>query len=253
MTQPTIAQPSVMSLFLEMRFGAQPLATGTGIVVQSTRGPVLVTNRHNLTGRNPETGQPLSPTGGVPDRVLILHNKAASLGHWVQREEELYDASEKPRWVEHSKLGPKADLAALPLTQVEDVQFYSYEPAKPGPDLMVGPADVVSVVGFPFGLTGGGALAVWATGFMATEPDIDYQGLPLFLVDCRSRPGQSGSAVIAYRSGGLVAMRAGGATAFNGPVHRFLGLYSGRINAQSDLGIVWKATAISELVAPLSG
>jgi hypothetical protein len=106
----------------------------------------------------------------------------------------------------------------------------------------------VSVVGFPFGKTGGGSLGIWATGFMASEPSVDYDGLPVFLIDCRSRQGQSGSPVIAYRSGGMVAMADGGSAAFSGAVCRFLGIYSGRINAESDLGIVWKASAIKELV-----
>ncbi len=42
-----------------------------------------------------------------------------------------------------------------------------------------------------------------------------------------------------------------GSTAVIGEVIRFLGIYSGRINEESDLGIVWKATALSELVAAI--
>jgi hypothetical protein len=34
----------------------------------------------------------------------------------------------------------------------------------------------------------------------------------------------------------------------NKPVTRFLGIYSGRINKDSDIGIVWKAEAIRELI-----
>lgn len=56
---------------------------------------------------------------------------------------------------------------------------------------------------------------------------------------------------MAYRAGGAVAMQDGGSAMFGGPVERFIGVYSGRINAESDLGVVWKATAISELVATL--
>jgi len=83
---------------------------------------------------------------------------------------------------------------------------------------------------------------------MASEPDINFGNLPVFLIDCRSRQGQSGSAVIAYRRGGMVAMANGGSAAFGGPVYKFLGIYSGRINQESDLGIVWKASAIKELI-----
>jgi hypothetical protein len=118
-----------------------------------------------------------------------------------------------------------------------------------GPPIAVNPADPVSVVGFPFGLQAGGSLAVWATGFMASEPDIDFNNLPTFLVDCRTRPGQSGSAVIAHRHGGMVTMQDGSSGVFGGPVTKFLGVYSGRINEESDLGIVWKASAVSVVVS----
>ena len=244
---PAIAEPSVKSLLAEMRFNGQPLATGTAFVVDTRKGPVLITNRHNVTGRHPETGRPLSETGGVPNEILILHNRRNRLLEWVPRLEPLYDG-ETPRWTEHPNLGRKADFVALPLTQLDDVHIYPYDPSNPGPDMFIGPSDALSVVGFPFGIQAGGSLAVWATGFMASEPDIDFGNLPVFLIDCRSRQGQSGSAVIAYRSGGMVAMASGGSAAFGGHVYRFLGIYSGRINPQSDLGIVWKASAIGELV-----
>ena len=69
-----IAKPSVQSLLLHLAFGDQILGTGTGFVVQSTNGPVLITNRHNVTGRRQDNNQPLSATGGVPDRINIVHN-----------------------------------------------------------------------------------------------------------------------------------------------------------------------------------
>lgn len=241
-----IAEPSIRSLLLQMQFDGQPLATGTGFVAISRFGPVLVTNRHNVTGRHQETNQPLSPTGGVPNEILIVHNRANRLGEWIPRIEPLFDG-DRQRWVEHPVLGQRADFVALPLTQNDDVQFYAYNLAENEPKIAFGPADTVSVIGFPFGIQAGGSLAVWATGFVASEPDIDFQDLPIFLIDCRSRPGQSGSAVIAYRGGGMVALE-DGAAVFSGPVARFLGIYSGRINEQSDIGIVWKVKAIKELL-----
>jgi len=46
-------------------------------------------------------------------------------------------------------------------------------------------------------------------------------------------------------------MEDGGTAMFSGAVEKFIGIYSGRINAESDLGLVWKATAITELIATL--
>jgi len=243
---PTITPPSVQSLLLVMQSQGQPLGTGTGFVAQTAKGPVLITNWHIVAGRNPQTNQMLSPTGKVPDELVIIHNRANRLGEWIRRTERLHNPN-GPLWIEHPTLGQQVDFVALPLTQLNDVHLYPYSLGAGDPQILCGPADTVSVIGFPFGIQAGGSLAVWATGFIASEPDIDFNDLPIFLIDCRSRPGQSGSAVISYKSGGMVGMEDGSSAAFSGPVSRFLGIYSGRINDQSDLGLVWKATAIRQL------
>lgn len=243
--QINIAEPSVKSLLIELRFNGQGLSTGTAFVANAPRGPVLITNRHNVTGRNPQTGQPLSPTGGVPNEVVILHNRLNALGQWLPVTEPLY-SNGAALWIEHPVLGANADFVALPLTQLAQVHLYPYTLGVGDPAILVAPAEVVSVVGFPFGLTAGGCLALWATGFVASDPDINFGNLPVFLIDCRSRQGQSGSAVIAYRTGGAVATEQG-VMVGGGQMTRFLGIYSGRVNAESDLGFVWKAAAIREL------
>lgn len=242
-----IQLPSIKSLFLQLKLNGQNLASGTGFIANAPRGPMLITNRHNVTGLNNTTGQALSPNGHIPDEIVIVHNKAGQLGHWVSRNESLLNNG-NPLWIEHPTLGATVDFVALPLTQLNDVQLYPYSLGVGDPEISISPSDNISVVGFPFGLKGGGALAIWATGFMATEPEIDQDNLPTFLIDCRARQGQSGSAVIAHRNGGSVAMADGSSAMFSGPVTRFLGIYSGRINEQSDLGIVWKASAIKQLV-----
>jgi hypothetical protein len=183
----------------------------------------------------------------MPNEVLIMHNRVNALGQWVPRTEPLYGNNGQPSWIEHPGLGARADFVALPLTQLNDVQLYPYTLGVGDPAILIAPAEVVSVVGFPFGLTAGGCLAVWATGFVATDHDIDYADLPIFLIDCRSRQGQSGSAVIAHRTGGAVATEQG-AMVGPGVMTRFLGIYSGRISGESDLGFVWKAAAIQQLV-----
>lgn len=232
-----------------MSLGTQSLSTGTAFVCQSAKGPVLLTNWHNVTGRNSQTKQLLSPLAAVPDTIRIVHNRAGQLGQWLVKTEALY-TNGQPRWVEHPTLGDKADFVALRLTDVQDVELYPYD-LLGGPAIALMPAEPISVVGFPFGIQAGGSLAVWATGFVASEPQVDFNNLPLFLIDCRTRPGQSGSAVISHRNGGSVPMEDGSTAIFGGAVTKFRGIYSGRINDQSDLGLVWKASAIAELVASI--
>ena len=57
--------------------------------------------------------------------------------------------------------------------------------------------------------------------------------------------------MIAYRNGGLVVLDDGSSLLHDGPIARFDGIYSRRINKESDIGIDWKAYAIQELLAPI--
>jgi Trypsin-like peptidase domain len=243
-----LARPSLASLNLETRFEGQPLSTATGFVVEHGAGRFLITNWHVVTGRNPDTGEVLSPVGAVPSEVRVLHNRAATVGSWVDKIEPLYTARGLPKWREHPEHGRRVDAVALRLTDLEGVEVYPHDAWAAGPAPAAGVAKGLSIVGFPFGLTSGGALGVWVQGTVATEPDIDYEGLPSFLIDSRTRPGQSGSPVICDASGGGVEMDTGTTMFTGGPVEYLLGVYSGRINEQSDLGFVWKTVAIRDLV-----
>jgi hypothetical protein len=63
---------------------------------------------------------------------------------------------------------------------------------------------------------------------------------PAFLIDYRTRPGQSGSAVIAYRPADYRRQDEGRilSTITVTKTWEFLGIYSDRVNAESDLGRV---------------
>lgn len=161
----------------------------------------------------------------------------------------MYEPDGSPRWIEHPGLGGRADIVALPLTRIELVQSFPYDPSQPGIDLDLSPAEAVSVVGFPFGRGVDPLWPIWATGFIASHPDLDFENLPVFLIDCRARPGQSGSPVIAFRPAGTTAIREGKFQHLSAPGIRFLGVYCGRMHSDSDLGMVWKASAVAELVA----
>jgi len=241
-----IARPSVASLLLQMTWHGNPLATGTGFVVEKDGITYLVTNRHNLAGVN-AAGEPRSSRGVVPDAVQILHN-GTQLGTWQSREERLTDQDERPLWLEHPALGARVDVVALKLHNTEGINLHPHDPWATEPNVAVGVAQDVSIIGFPFGLTGGGAFGIWSRGTIATEPAVDHDGLPRFLIDSRTREGQSGSPVIIYAASGSVPMADGGVAMFGGPVEKFIGIYSGRINKESDLGFVWKASAVAEVV-----
>lgn len=244
-----LAAPSVFPVKLQMRFDGTELSVGTGFISTAAAGPLLITARHNLTGRHQDTGVCLSKHGGVPNEVLIRHN-ASEILNYIELVEPVLDDS-TPLWHEHPSLGTSADFVALPLTKLEGVNLsHAVFPFMP-PLFRLTPAEPVSVIGYPFGLAGAGDLAIWTTGFIATEIDLDYGGFPQFLIDARTRPGQSGSPVLAYRSG-VTNMRDGTSKVLSLPAWDVLGIYSGRINHDSDLGVVWKISAVAELINSLA-
>ncbi|TDL61527.1 serine protease [Rhodococcus qingshengii] len=240
------ADESFKSLFIKMYFNETELSSGTGFLVESSSGPVLITNRHNLTGRHNETGKCMSETLAVPNRIEIYHHKKGELGTVMIKSESLY-SNETPLWFEHPYLGDTVDFVALKLTEFEDIETFTYS-LTAGDHMRIGVSDIISVVGFPFGIQVGKNAAIWATGFIASEPEIDYRDLPLFLIDCRSRKGQSGSAVVAYRPGGQVLEVDGSIGFYASPTTKLIGIYSGRYNKDSDLGYVWKVSSIKELI-----
>lgn len=243
------ARPSFASLPAGVCFGGTLLADATAFVVERGNRAHLITNWHVVTGRRPDNGAVLSSTGGVPDELVVLHNKKGALGSWIPKVHPLYDETKEPRWLEHPRYGRRVDVVALELSDRDGIDVHAYDLSAPGPGVAVGVAGGLSIIGFPFGVRGGGAMGVWVQGTVATEPSHDLDDLPCFLVDSRTRPGQSGSPVVVYHhAGGAVPMQDGYVSIFVGPVEQFVGVYSGRISDQSDLGFVWKASAVQEIV-----
>lgn len=244
-----VRKESLQSLLIEICFNETRLSFGTGFIVLNSLGNiVLITNRHNFTGRHQVTKELISKMGGIPNRIVVWQNSFNGIGCWHAETYQLYDESEKPKWIEHPHFGERADIVGLALDTNPLARVFPYKMDNATNDLRMTPGDPLSVVGFPFGLTAGGRFAIWATGFLATEMDVDYDNLPMFLIDCRARPGQSGSPVIASRNGPFT--RSDGAlVTTNQPISELLGVYSGRVNDQSDLGMVWKRSAIVDLVS----
>lgn len=252
-----ILVPTAKSLFIELYFGETLISTGTATLIANDRKShcALVTNRHNLTGRHQDTGECLSKHAEIPDNIVIyFHSSFDDLGeNWKKVKLPLYKDNGSPWWIEHPTLGPKADIAALNLSWGNDIVKYPYflKTDLDKINLAIGPAEPVSVIGFPFGLSSHKKLPIWAIGFLAQELSLITQENPVFLVDCRTRQGQSGSPVIAYRPNGYRYEEEGKVISELSakPAWEFLGIYSGRVNTESDLGKVWHVTAIKPLLS----
>jgi len=231
------------------------LANGTGFIYQHNEYHYLITNWHNITGINPITKKPLSIHAGRPDLINFpLQGGKKPFIKWKRFSLKLFedDKMGEPNWLIHPVYKEKVDVAALEVKIPEEIFVYpinkqDFEDIKPEV------SDEIFILGFPYNLKGGGNFPIWKRGSIATEPDIDYEGLPKILVDTASRRGMSGAPVI-YRRSGIHNFLNGQPKkdSIIGTIQGFVGIYSGRILGETEweaqLGIVWKAQVIEEII-----
>jgi hypothetical protein len=257
--RPLIVDPfSLPSLLIQPCANGNVLSSATGFAVIEAGSPHLVTNLHVVTGRDTETDRLLSQTGAVPDALRIFHHSAlvrGQAGAWCVSDEPLFTENGAPRWLAHPARSIKdtehpteydVDIAALPLLYAPEdaVALHPVDLSWADADVLVAPGLPVSIIGYPFGRAGGGFFPIWKTGHVASDPDAHWSGR-YFLVDATTREGMSGSPVL-YRSPGMY-QRSDGAIIL-GAANRLMGIYSGRIQDNSEIGIVWQPQLIREVV-----
>jgi len=246
MVRPVLA-PSVKSAYVEPQFKDTTLASATGFMVKREGKVFLITNRHVVRGRHQDTDQPLAAHGGVPNSIRILFLLESQFNLWQELFEPLYDENEEPLWIEHPRYRGKVDVIALPLPQLDGKDVLGYDPWVE-PVALIDPCERLSIIGFPLGIISYTTLGIWVQGFVATQTQVNHGGLPCFLIDSRTRHGQSGAPVIFYSGNGNYTSVLGMKTMSAGSVCDFVGVYSGRISKDSDLGTVWKAEVVREII-----
>ncbi len=243
----TIDSLSTHSLLIETYFNDVKLAQATGFIVNKDDESYLITNFHILAGRDPLTFDPVHPSCGIPDSVKILHHYGANFGSWKFFSYSLKDKNNRPLWIEHPSI-KHVDLVALPIKiQDANIKILPFNLSLANTDLIPAPAMPICVIGFPLGITSGGAWPIWKTGHIATDPDLDYDSRPSFLIDATTREGMSGSPVVIRLNGGFNT-RSGNMILAGGFTTKFLGVYSGRINDDAEIGRVWRPHLINEIL-----
>src|SRR5437867_422418 len=93
------------------------LASGTGFVYEHEGGFYLVTNWHNVTGRDPITGRCFLESLAVPDTAVTQFRDKSQVGkvHWEHLKLYRDDSLMEPSWFEHPSHGRKVDVVVLPL------------------------------------------------------------------------------------------------------------------------------------------
>lgn len=243
---------SMKSIFVSAMFNDQIIANATGFIVNESNYKFLITNRHVVTGRHNITGKCLDGiNAAIPNKLKIWFPYYKDNKYiWSPIIYDLFDENENKKWLEHPLYNEKVDVVALPLGVHSDNMF-SYN-MNSNYDSYV--TEDVFIIGYPYGYDvspNNGKYAIWSKGTIANDPDLDLNiygnQLPAFLIDSKTREGQSGSPVIYYSRHGFVEEN-GGFAVYGSPIIHELGIYSGRINDESDLGYVWKWCVIREIV-----
>lgn len=264
--QDTVDPQSLMTTPVVLMSGARQVGQGTGFFFASTLPDgtpdtvFLVTNHHVVTGISTQVS-------GVRagDRIrFMIHDDPNNLESIRVVELQLYDDRGEPTWVQSTQY-PEADVVLVPLPPkvYADVRLRVFTEAHTKADLKIRPTSGATLLGYPFGFYDKKhSLPIWKTGHVASEPDVDFEGHPMFLVDVSAFPGMSGSPVLAVATGIYESEEAVMRT---GRVLKLLGIFSAmpvvqerKIDASTgqsavstetplQLGYVWKASLIADL------
>lgn len=227
----------------------------TGFIFHYNDKYFLITNWHNVTGHNPQTGEPLSERhAGLPNIFVTYIRIKNGNGQANLQKIFLYEDDEmtQPKWLVHPFLKEKIDVVAIELDSNENLEYSAINKSDFDSDIPPEVGDDCFIIGYPFDGFRYLGLPIWKRGSIATEPSVNEDQLPKILVDTATRPGLSGSPVV-YQRTGVHKMKNGEFTddSLIGTIRGFLGVYSGRIGKgeiHAQLGIVWKSKIIEEII-----
>jgi len=176
----------------------------------------------------------------------------------------LLGKNKKPLYITHP-LNLEVDAALIPINTEDysecfsgkNVSLNSISNNWPNPELKVRISTNVVAIGYPFGFHDViNSLPIWKTGNMASEPNIDFLGKPLFLVDISAFKGMSGSPVLAitHEMSELEDNRviAGGTKKFLGLLTFMRTIKNGFDEIDLQLGYVWKSRIIYEIAQSIN-
>jgi hypothetical protein len=251
-----IDQFSLSTTPLEQYFNETLLGTATGFLWSLNDQYYLVTNWHVVTCREFPTGKNLRKDAGRPKMLRAWFTFAS--GDFQKQQYDIYirDMQNEPRWLIHPVR--KVDIAVMPLNLTEDqMKVLQLCPMNKitSSDLAVYVGMEVFILGYPFGVRMP-PNPVWKRGSIASEPDLAPLTDGFLMVDTASRPGMSGGPVI-LRSWKNHLLADGKSLPLDATMRtQFIGVYSGRLKPtlegdelDTQIGIVWPATAIDEIIA----
>lgn len=257
---------SLLTVLVNLRLGGRLVSVGTGFFYarKEEQGHVyfLATNYHVITG--------ISPTEKYKKAVLgdniIIHLRDKN-GKAYSETIPLFD-NDFQNWLEHPT-DEEADIVLIPLPAnfLANTDFSYIGIESKIKDLLLHPSSPVVMIGYPHGYRDSvNNLPIWKTGSLASEPEYDFDGKKVILVDISAYPGMSGSPALFVSHNGYT--KKNGEIALCGMVIHFLGVYASmqmlnsdlyleQVTSRSDykvshseslqLGHVWKAELLEEI------
>lgn len=242
-------------------------ATATGFLWERNGRWFLVTNAHALAGWDYTRNRALSGNASTPTHVSLnlwvempSPHTPGRLVTGAQGKRLPVEDDGEPLWLVHPVHGAAVDVAVLEMCltpTAEDVEALGVTRIATAPvnkhDWVSFPpsaGDDALVLGYPHGMHSGG-FPIWKRASVASEPDMDIDGLPKLLIDTATREGMSGSPVLVVSRGVTSPRGVFGEDSVFGESLNFLGVYSGRIGVDPmgvQLGLVWKSSVIDEII-----
>lgn len=255
---------SLLTTLVNLRHKGRSVSIGTGFFYKNDKGVIfLATNYHVVTGLSPDERNIKNLLG---DEILIqLRDK----------EGKMHDQSiplfigEFKTWLEHPS-DDEADIVLIPLPAnlLEKIDF-SYITSKTTIDnLLLHPSSPVVMIGYPHGYRDAkNNLPIWKTGSLASEPEYDFDGKKVIVVDISAFPGMSGAPAF-FVTHNSYTTKSGDVFMQGGMSIHFLGVYASMQMLNTDLyleqvqnnsnykvphseslqlGHVWKAQLLEEI------
>ncbi|MGI8464789.1 S1 family peptidase [Pectobacterium punjabense] len=258
---------SLLTTLVNLRLGGKSVSIGTGFFYVGGEGEnsflFLATNYHVITGISP-TEKGIKPVLG--DEIAIqLRDKS---GRSYYKTIPLF-INNYQNWLEHPTDG-EADIVLIPIPKnlMDEADFSSISRETKIDNLLLHPSYPVVMVGYPHGYRDSvNNLPIWKTGSLASEPEYDFDGKKVIVVDISAYPGMSGSPAFFVSHNGYTAKN-GNIFMGGGMVVHFLGVYASmqmlnsdlyleQVTSRSDykvshseslqLGHVWKAELLKEI------
>lgn len=258
------------------------VATGTAFFYELNGDWFMITNWHNLSGRNFTTNEHLSKSRSEPTYIkakFATYVSPSDSFTTVAKRVEIYKDFQ-PLWLEHPELSSTCDIVALPMTRPSNCPPFMHNAANliNTERVPIEPGGIVFIIGFPRSISVHIGLPIWKSGYIASEPHYDItiggqvaeiaglQGgskLPAFFVDSETREGMSGSPVFASYTGNWslsdpyedLDPSAPGFWQRDDVVlwstgREFVGCYSGRVGTNEKgaaLGLCWRRDVIEAI------